>query len=87
VCADGMATVIVSDTGPGIPVEERDRVFERFVRLDPARAAASGAGLGLPIARWIAECHKGSVTVEDSAGGCRIAVRLPMTGITKMNQA
>jgi heavy metal sensor kinase len=67
----GGATITVSDEGPGIAAADRERVFERFVRLDPARAATSGAGLGLPIARWIAEQHHGTLTVEPNAvGGC-----------------
>jgi signal transduction histidine kinase len=74
------ANIRVSDTGPGIPPADRERVFERFVRLDPARSATSGAGLGLPIARWIAEQHEGTLTVEpDPTGGCVFIVRLPMT--------
>jgi heavy metal sensor kinase len=72
------ATITVSDSGAGIPAADRDRIFDRFVRLDPARASTSGAGLGLPIARWIAEQHRGSLTVEENAaGGCSFIVRLP----------
>jgi two-component system OmpR family sensor kinase len=72
------ATITVSDTGAGIPAADRDRIFDRFVRLDPARASTSGAGLGLPIARWIAEQHGGMLTVdENAAGGCSFVVRLP----------
>ena len=70
--------IAVDDKGPGVPVEDRERIFERFVRLDPARAG--GAGLGLPIARWIAEAHGGSLTlVGPSAPGCSFVVRLPLT--------
>ena len=58
----------VSDTGPGIPPESQERVFERFVRLDPARGAG-GSGLGLAIARWIAEVHGGTLRVESSGPG------------------
>jgi two-component system, OmpR family, sensor kinase len=73
------ATVTVSDAGPGIPAADRERVFERFVRLDSARSTTSGAGLGLPIARWIAEAHAGTLTVEENAGGgCRFVLRLPL---------
>ncbi len=72
------ATITVADTGPGIPPGDRERVFERFVRLDPARSATSGAGLGLPIARWIAEQHQGTLAIEeDAAGRCLFVVRLP----------
>jgi len=65
------------DTGAGIPDGDRERVFERFVRLDPARAAG-GAGLGLSIARWIAEAHGGSLRVESSGpDGTIFAARFP----------
>ena len=74
-----VAEIDVSDTGPGIPVADRERVFERFVRLDLARSATSGAGLGLPIARWIAEEHGGTLMVEGNDGqGCRFVARLPL---------
>jgi heavy metal sensor kinase len=56
----GGARISVADNGPSIPEADRERVFARFVRLDPARSAG-GAGLGLPIARWIAEAHGGEV--------------------------
>ena len=71
-------TITVADTGPGIPDTDRDRVFDRFVRLDPARSAASGSGLGLPIARWIAEQHHGTLTLAPSPHGCVFVVRLPL---------
>ena len=74
------AILTVSDTGPGIPAGERDRVFERFVRLDAARSRPSGAGLGLPIARWIAEQHGGTLAVEPGEhAGSRLVARLPLT--------
>ena len=63
---DGHLLLRVSDSGPGIPAEDRERVFERFVRLDPARVAG-GSGLGLAIARWIAEAHEGTLRVESSS--------------------
>jgi heavy metal sensor kinase len=67
----------VADTGPGIPPEDRERVFERFVRLDSARAAG-GAGLGLAIARWVAEVHGGRVDVRSSGPeGTTFAASLP----------
>ena len=62
---DGRLLLRVSDTGPGIPAGDQERVFERFVRLDPARAAG-GSGLGLAIARWIAEAHGGTLRIESS---------------------
>jgi heavy metal sensor kinase len=67
----------VADTGPGIPLEDRERVFQRFVRLDPSRAAG-GAGLGLAIARWVAEAHGGRVEVLSSGPeGTVFAANLP----------
>jgi heavy metal sensor kinase len=58
-------TVRVSDGGPGIPEADRTRIFDRFVRLDEARIG-NGTGLGLPIAKWIAEAHGGTLVLEAS---------------------
>jgi signal transduction histidine kinase len=71
--------LVVEDDGPGIAEEHRDRVFERFVRLDDARARdAGGSGLGLAIVREIVAAHGGTVTVDGSQrGGARFVVRLP----------
>jgi two-component system OmpR family sensor kinase len=71
--------IAVRDNGPGVPAGDRERIFERFVRLEPARSG--GAGLGLPIARWIAEAHGGSLMLaESSSAGSRFVVRLPVSG-------
>ncbi len=69
----------VDDDGPGVPAGERERVFERFVRLDEARARdAGGSGLGLAIVREIVTAHGGSVAVTTApGGGARFTVRLP----------
>jgi heavy metal sensor kinase len=70
--------LLVADTGPGIPAEDHERVFERFVRLDPARGAG-GAGLGLAIARWVAEVHHGSLHIVSSdRTGSRFAATFPI---------
>ncbi|MER5206827.1 HAMP domain-containing sensor histidine kinase [Streptomyces sp. NPDC002825] len=76
---DGPSVVLaVTDDGPGIPLKDRARVFERFTRLDASRTRVSGgAGLGLPIARDIATHHGGTLTVEDSARGARLVARFP----------
>ncbi|WP_205323742.1 ATP-binding protein [Glycomyces sp. YM15] len=70
--AAGIA-VVVTDEGPGIPAAERERVFERFWR----GGRASGTGLGLPIARQIAQAHGGEVELLDSGRGCRFRLTLP----------
>ncbi|MEA5153171.1 HAMP domain-containing sensor histidine kinase [Raineyella sp.] len=77
---DGHAVLRVEDDGPGIPPEERERVFERFVRLDPARTRdEGGSGLGLAIVRELVASHGGTVAVDASAlGGARFTVRLPL---------
>jgi len=69
----------VDDDGPGIPLDDRERVFERFTRLDDARARdAGGAGLGLAVVRSIAERHRGIAFVETSTlGGARAVLDLP----------
>jgi signal transduction histidine kinase len=60
----------VSDSGPGIPNELQARIFDRFFRVDSARSREDGdkggAGLGLSIARWIAEAHRGSLELTSS---------------------
>ncbi|MDP9240425.1 MAG: ATP-binding protein [Actinomycetota bacterium] len=77
--ADGVR-LSVSDNGPGIPAAERDRVFERFSRLDGGRAVREGgAGLGLAIAREVVELHGGALRAEDNTpSGCRMVVDLPV---------
>jgi signal transduction histidine kinase len=77
---DGPDAVIdVVDDGPGIPAAERERIFERFVRLDPSRQrAAGGAGLGLAIAREIVRAHGGELSVVDSRNGAHLQLRLPL---------
>ncbi|WP_243399041.1 sensor histidine kinase [Cryobacterium zongtaii] len=76
---DGQALLAVEDDGHGVPPGERDRVFERFVRLDESRARASGGtGLGLAIVRESVQAHGGTVRIVDSAlGGARFEVRVP----------
>lgn len=76
--ADGRRTVAVTDTGIGIPPAERPHVFERFWRGDAARREAEGAGLGLAIARWIADAHGAALGVTSPPdGGTRVAATFP----------
>ncbi|HEY1135544.1 MAG TPA: HAMP domain-containing sensor histidine kinase [Nocardioides sp.] len=72
--------LLVEDDGSGVPASDRERVFERFVRLDEARARDDGgSGLGLAIVREVARAHGGDARVEVSTlGGARFAVRLPV---------
>ena len=78
---DGAVTLAVEDDGPGVPPADRERIFERFTRLDDARTRnGAGTGLGLAIVKEIVELHGGRVTVEGPtgvAGGARFVVTLP----------
>ncbi|WP_413601625.1 sensor histidine kinase [Curtobacterium sp. Curtsp57] len=76
------AVLIVDDDGVGVPGPERDRVFERFVRLDEARSRDDGgSGLGLAIVRDAVRAHGGSVVIEDAPlGGARFVVRIALGG-------
>jgi signal transduction histidine kinase len=71
-------TLWVDDDGPGIPIDQRERLFEPFVRLDKTRSRRTGGfGLGLSIVAQIVRCHKGSISIQDnSAGGSRFLVTL-----------
>ncbi|MCW2764699.1 MAG: ATP-binding region, ATPase domain protein [Nocardioides sp.] len=72
------AWIDVVDDGPGVPQDERERIFERFVRLDQSRARDSGGtGLGLPIARQVARAHGGDLVVTDDAAGARFTLSIP----------
>lgn len=73
------AVIEVADDGPGVPVQDRDRIFDRFVRLETARTRASGgSGLGLAIVAEVVHAHGGTITVgEGIDGGARFTVRLP----------
>jgi len=72
--ADG-TTLSVSDEGPGIPAEHVDNVFDRFYRVDGARA--SGSGLGLAIARELAEAMNGTLEATSASGRTTFTLRLP----------
>jgi signal transduction histidine kinase len=86
----GGIRVVITDDGPGVPVAERERVFDRFVRLDAGREHASGStGLGLAIAREIVVAHSGTIVLagtedrtpgvqpDEDLGGARVVIDLP----------
>ena len=78
---DKMVSIEVEDNGPGIAPAHRDRIFERFYRVDEGRSRDSGgAGLGLAIAKWGAEAHDGRLELQcREAGGCIFRILLPRT--------
>ena len=72
-----MLHVAVIDSGAGIPVGERDRVFQRFYRIEISRGQQPGNGLGLSLVRAVVNLHSGSIALGDSSPGLRVDVRLP----------
>ena len=77
---DGFAIFRVSDRGAGVPDAEREKVTSPFYRSDRARTPGSGGfGLGLTIARGIAESHGGSLRIEDAGPGCRVVMTAPVS--------
>jgi heavy metal sensor kinase len=79
--AAGQATLSVADRGPGIAPEHRERIFDRFFRLDEARSRdCGGTGLGLAIAKWAVEVNGGRISVDGNAGGGSVfLITLPIT--------
>ena len=84
---DGAVVLRVDDDGPGIPAADRERVFDRCVRLDESRGrAAGGAGLGLSIVAELVAAHGGTVAIADSdLGGAQFEVRLDAWGAERGN--
>ena len=78
--AGGEAVIEVSDSGPGIPAAERERVFDRFYRR--AGSGAGGSGLGLAIVKNVVERHRGRIALLDAPGGRGLTARvtLPLAG-------
>jgi signal transduction histidine kinase len=72
------ATVTVTDAGPGIPAEHRERIFDRFYRVDEGRSRdMGGTGLGLAIAKWAVEANGGRLSLEGAATGSVFRITLP----------
>jgi two-component system OmpR family sensor kinase len=78
----GAAVIEVIDHGRGIPVTDRERIFERFHRSDPGRSRdQGGSGLGLSIASAVVAAHRGAITVTDTpGGGATFVISLPLNG-------
>ena len=76
VAQNGKRSAIVTDTGIGIPPEQLPRIFERFYRGDRARSQTEGAGLGLAIARWIADLHGATIAVAPASTGTGTRVEI-----------
>jgi signal transduction histidine kinase len=81
----GQIELVVDDDGAGIALEDRERVFERFTRLDEGRSRdRGGAGLGLAVVRAVARRHGGDSTVTESPlGGARVSVSLPVHTVAR----
>jgi heavy metal sensor kinase len=86
---DDKAILTVRDTGIGIPLEEQEKIFERFYRVDKARVRGTqGAGLGLAIAQWIVQQHGGAIRVESSPDkGSSFRIELPLITAPARNAA
>jgi signal transduction histidine kinase len=69
--------VVVADSGPGIPAEARERVLQRFARLDESRSKP-GNGLGLALVRAVCDQHDGTLVLSDNAPGLRVTMSLPV---------
>ena len=76
---DDSVTVVVADSGPGVAPEEREAVFRRFYRLEPARSAP-GSGLGLSLVAAVAELHEATLKLEDNAPGLVVRLRFRRGG-------
>lgn len=76
----GAASLVLSDTGPGIAPEHRDKVFRRFFRVEASRNAQPGNGLGLSLVQAVVQLHRGRVRLESNGpGGLRVLLDLPST--------
>jgi signal transduction histidine kinase len=92
---DGMAEIVVSDNGPGIPPKQRERIFDRFRRSsigqtggEPVDGDEESAGFGLPLARQFVEAHGGSLDLLSDVGrGTSVIIRLPLQGQAEPEEA
>jgi signal transduction histidine kinase len=72
------ALIEVADQGPGLPAEERERVFERYYQAPSSTRVAPGSGLGLAIARSVVDAHHGTVGLHDGPGGLGLVARVTL---------
>ncbi|ACK49171.1 integral membrane sensor signal transduction histidine kinase [Methylocella silvestris BL2] len=84
--AGAVVEIVVGDHGPGIPPADRERVLDRFVRLENSRSRP-GSGLGLSLAAAVARLHNGTLRLEDNAPGLRVVIALPAAAITPKNES
>ncbi|HSD92336.1 MAG TPA: HAMP domain-containing sensor histidine kinase [Methyloceanibacter sp.] len=80
------AEIVVTDRGPGVPLADRERVLDRFVRLEASRSEP-GSGLGLSLVAAVARLHGGSLRLEDNEPGLRVILALPVNGEAQANGA
>ena len=73
-----VATIIVSDSGIGIPVPERDKVFRRFYRVESSRSVYPGNGLGLSLVSAVVKFHQGAIQLDDNKPGLYVKMLLPL---------
>jgi signal transduction histidine kinase len=80
------AMLEVTDSGPGIDAAHRDKIFQRFYRVDKGRSRQDGgAGLGLSIVKWAVEAHQGQIELaSDRDGGATFRIRLPLLNVGEM---
>ena len=69
--------IYVADTGVGIPEADREKVFQRFFRVESSRGCHPGNGLGLSLVQAVVRLHEGSISLEDNCPGLRVVIRLP----------
>ena len=81
-----MAEIVVTDRGPGVPASDRERVLDRFVRLEASRSEP-GSGLGLSLVAAVARLHGGTLRLEDNEPGLRVILALPTNGEAHVNGA
>ncbi|MBK5939663.1 two-component sensor histidine kinase [Halochromatium roseum] len=85
-CSETRVELSVTDDGPGIPPELRDKVLQRFFRIDESRAAP-GHGLGLSLVQAVAQLHGAALSLEDAAPGLRVRLRLPKQAKMQTNSS